>query len=272
MANKPRHKVTLTKEKETLLITLQAKALDYISKNSILKDRKAYEIFRTLDYDFSKLRSDDDDRVGSVRAKQVDDWVEEFISANRNAVVLYLGCGLDTRIARVRPPLTVTWFDIDYPEVIKLRKEFFKEGSNYRMISSSITNPKWLVKIPKNRPVMIVAEGVFEYLSEKDIKNLLNRLTSNFSAGRIAFDALSKDVIKFAKKELKKQTGATHRWGINSISDVDKLNPKLKRLQALSLFESKYMSKLPPKVRKAYLTAAKSPPYKDAMRLLLYGF
>jgi O-methyltransferase involved in polyketide biosynthesis len=36
--------------------------------------------------------------------------------------VLQLGCGLDSRIYPVNPPPEVTWFDVDYPEVIGVRR------------------------------------------------------------------------------------------------------------------------------------------------------
>ena len=44
----------LTDEKETLFITLCAKALDYRSKHSILKDRAADDLVRKVDLDLSK--------------------------------------------------------------------------------------------------------------------------------------------------------------------------------------------------------------------------
>ncbi len=78
---------------------------------------------------------------------------------------MHLGCGLDTRISRLNPPLTVSWFDVDYLQVIELRKKFFVEKEGYKMISSSITSSKWLSKIPKNRPTTIIAEGVLEYIA-----------------------------------------------------------------------------------------------------------
>jgi O-methyltransferase involved in polyketide biosynthesis len=48
-------KVGLTKEKETLLITLYARAMDNRAADSILGDRWADEAVGRLDYDFAKL-------------------------------------------------------------------------------------------------------------------------------------------------------------------------------------------------------------------------
>ena len=41
-------KITLTEEKETLLITLYAKAMDYRSNRSILHDRKADDLIKMI--------------------------------------------------------------------------------------------------------------------------------------------------------------------------------------------------------------------------------
>ncbi|WP_338452928.1 class I SAM-dependent methyltransferase [Niallia oryzisoli] len=116
--------IHLTEEKETLLITLQAKAIDSRSKHSILHDKKALEILHLIDYDFEKVNHFGNE-IMVIRAKQLDTWLQEFIKKYPNATVLNLGCGLDTRIARINPPSTVNWFDVDFPEVIQLRKSFF---------------------------------------------------------------------------------------------------------------------------------------------------
>jgi O-methyltransferase involved in polyketide biosynthesis len=184
------HKINLKEEKETLLITLQAKAKDSYSKHPILNDKKAAEILQMINYDFEKL-SHFGNEIMVIRAKQFDTWLQEFIKVNPNATILNLGCGLDTRIARINPPSTVKWFDVDFPEVIELRTSFFTNKEGYEMIPSSVTDTNWLEKIPKYRPTMIIAEGMLEYLSEDEVKELLNRLTSYFPEGQITFDVMS---------------------------------------------------------------------------------
>ncbi len=266
------HKVRLTKEKETLLITLYGKAADYRSKTSLLNDRKAYEILGMLDYDFGKVSGDDEGIMTAVRAKEFDVWLESFLQRNKNAVVLQLGCGLDTRVTRIKRPVGVMWFDLDYPKVISLRKKFYADSARYKMIGSSITDPKWLKKIPADKPTIIIAEGVFEYLTGGQVKALLNRLTARFRTGEIAFDVMSSFAVKFGKKELREQTGAVHKWGVDKLSSVDRLDRRLRRLESLSLFESRYISRLPSKYRLMYKNMYKNPSFKNALRLLLYEF
>ena len=151
-------KVNLTEEKETLLLTVYAKALDSRSRNPILNDKKADELVNRIDYDFEKLIPKNSLGSGTIipaRAKQLDEWVKEFLGDFPNAIVLNLGCGLDTRISRINPSPSVNWFDVDYPEVIELRKTFFSDRDGYQMIESALTESGWFEKLPGGRPTLV---------------------------------------------------------------------------------------------------------------------
>lgn len=263
------HKVTLTGDKATLLMPLYAKALDSRSKNSILHDEKADEIVKSIDFDFEKLRGFGNGNVMVVRARQLDEWIREFLRSNLDAVVLNLGCGLDTRVHRISPPSTVSWFDVDFPEVIEERQKFFSNSEAYTMIASSITEPEWLQKTPSGRPVMAVADGVLEYLTEDEVKGLLSGITGHFPHGQVAFDVMNSYAVKMGKERLQKVSGGSHKWAVDDVSKVDQLNLKLKRLNSQSLFESKY---LPLKYRLLFGLATFSPKRKNMLRLLRYEF
>ena len=162
-------KVHLTRSKETLLITVYGKALESRLPHSLLRDRFADEAVRRIDYDFSRLKVDDNLALGlAIRAKTLDVWT--FGLSRRgipNAIVLHLGCGLDTRIFRVDPPAGVEWFDVDYPEVIELRRKLYPSRDRYHLIASSVTEPGWLDQVPRHRPAMVVAEGLTPYLARR---------------------------------------------------------------------------------------------------------
>ena len=265
-------KVHLTEEKSTLLITLHAKASDYRSKKSILNDRKADEIVKSIDYDFNKVKAYGFGSVLAVRAKQMDEWINEFLQSNPNSIVLNLGCGLDTRVTRINPPSTVTWFDVDYPEVIELRKNFYTNSERYKMIESSLTAPGWLEKIPNDQPAIIIAEGVLEYLVEKDVKKTINRLTEHFSGGQIIFDVMSSYAVNSGKKNLKENMGAEHKWGVDDIGDVDKMDDKLKRISTLPLSKSEFMKGIPAMFKVVFGLIDLIPRFKNMIYLLRYDF
>src|SRR5262245_36017516 len=106
---------------ETSLATLYGKALDAGVDNSILRDTFAEEAVRHLDYEFARLKLPKDAAITlPLRAKHLDGWTREFLEANPVSTVLHLGCGLDSRVYRIDPPETVSWYDVDLPDVIAL--------------------------------------------------------------------------------------------------------------------------------------------------------
>lgn len=264
-------KITLTEEKETLLLTLYAKSLDSRSRRSLLHDRAAENILKKINYDFERF-----DRFSKtivvIRAKHFDCWLNYFLQSSPNAVVLNLGCGLDTRIARINPGATVSWFDVDYPEVIRLRKNFFAERPGYTMVESSVTDAGWMETVPADRPVVVVAEGVLEYLEPGDVKALLKRATDHFKHGAMMFDVMSSLAIKAGRKKLKSLTGAEHRWAVDDVAEVDALNPAMRRIDNVSVVESPFINQLSLKNRLLYRGMAQSPHYCNVMRLLRYRF
>jgi O-methyltransferase involved in polyketide biosynthesis len=269
--DKPLHKISLTEEKETLLITLYAKAFDNRSKHPILHDTKADEIAAQIDYDFAKLHGFGNITV--LRAKQLDEWLRAFLKTNPQGVILNLGCGLDTRITRIHPSADVSWFDVDYPEVIALRQQFYANHDGYTMIGSSVTDAQWFASIPKTRPVMIIAEGLLEYLTAEEVQTLLTRLTDAFPHGEIAFDVINSFAQhSLARTKPHKKTGAEHTWAVDTPDAVEQLNPKLRRIADQPIFSSPYRRELPWHFRILYSILALFPPVKTMLRLLHYQF
>ena len=57
-----------------------------------------------------------------MRAAVYDRWLSEQMEATPKAVVIQLGCGLDSRIQRLGCPKGRLWYDLDLPEVIRERR------------------------------------------------------------------------------------------------------------------------------------------------------
>jgi O-methyltransferase involved in polyketide biosynthesis len=142
-------KVHFTKEKETMLVTLYGRALNSQSKDPILSDLAAEEAIRRIDYDFMNLNVKWNDILAiAARAKMFDLWTDEYLASHPDAVVLHLGCGLDSRVFRIDPPASILWFDVDFPEIIELRQRLFPERAEYHMIGTSVTELSWLDQVP----------------------------------------------------------------------------------------------------------------------------
>jgi len=185
-------KVHLSKEHEDYLTTVYGKALDNRAEDPILGDRFADEALQKIDFDFKKLKMPSGGEITlPFRAKLFDLWTREFLAVHPQATVLHLGCGLDSRVFRIDPPTVVRWYDVDLPDVIELRKRLYPERHDTVLLATSVTNPGWLEAIPTDRPVLVVAEGLLQHMSEGDAVGLLSRLIDHFPSGEILFDVYS---------------------------------------------------------------------------------
>jgi O-methyltransferase involved in polyketide biosynthesis len=67
------------------------------------------------------------------------------VADHPDAVVLDLGAGLNDRMFRIAPPPTVDRYDVDFPEVIALRRSALREHAqaHYRRVSdrSALARP-----------------------------------------------------------------------------------------------------------------------------------
>lgn len=186
-----------TPAQESLFLTLGSRALDSRLPRPFLGDTMADEIIATIGYGldkFPQLNTKLLDRRSkvfdvAVRAKILDEIVRRFVLLRPDAVVLDLGAGLDGRISRVNPPPTVEWYDVDFPEVVALRRKLLPQPANAHNVGADLTDPDWLHDIPRDRPAMIVADGLVLFLGQDDFVSLLNRLTAHFPGGELALNA-----------------------------------------------------------------------------------
>ncbi|MFC5422439.1 class I SAM-dependent methyltransferase [Bosea eneae] len=231
--------VALTREKETLLITLWAKAGESLLPDSLLKDRFAAEAATRIDYDFARLKVNRDLMVGlAMRAHALDGWTRDFLARHPEALVLHLGCGLDSRVFRIDPPAGVDWYDIDYPDVIALRQKLYPARDGYHLIGSSVTEPGWIAGLPRDRPTMIVAEGLLLYLPEEEVPLLLERLVQRSPSGEIVFDAYSPFGLKLiAMQPSIKATGAALHWSLDDPCELERQVPGLELVTEMTAYD-----------------------------------
>jgi O-methyltransferase involved in polyketide biosynthesis len=262
-------RITLTQEKETLLVPLYIKAIESRRPHPIISDPKAVEILHNIDYDFQKLHMPRQSLVTlAMRAKKLDSITKDYIHANENPLILHLGCGLDSRVLRVGDD-TVRWYDLDYPEVIRLRKAFYEETEHYRMIPSSVTDLSWLDAVEQAGPACIIAEGLLMYLHEEDVKSLVCELRRRMPGSQIAFDAYSRLAAKGANNHPSiKKTGARIHWGIDEAAQIEKWGDGIKLLEEWFFTDSEDIPSLGFWSRFMFAVAGKFRTVKKAHRVL----
>jgi methyltransferase (TIGR00027 family) len=225
--------VQLQGVQETLLGPLYGRALDARSRRPILNDTLADEAVDRIEYDFTSLGiTRAQAPSAALRAKHFDDWTRAFLADHADAVVVHLGAGLDTRVWRVDPDPGVLWFDVDYPDVIELREVFLPSVPQrwaYQTIGASVTADGWLDRIPRDRPALVVAEGLSMYLSPRKGHTLVQRICDHFAGGVIAFDAFNSFGIRSQSRQVGiRRTGARLVWGIDDPHELERTEPRLR--------------------------------------------
>jgi O-methyltransferase involved in polyketide biosynthesis len=262
-------KIALTPEQETLLIVLYAKAQP---NNPLFFDPKAREILDRVDYDFKRLRVPYKTVVlVCQRAKKLDAVTRTFLAEHPNGVVLHLGCGLDSRFWRVDNG-QVEWYDLDMPPVIELRRQFFPGQERYHSIASSVTDLTWIDLVAiKDRPVLVVAEGLLMYLDEADVKRLFLRLCEAFPGCRLIADVFSKMTARSAAKHPSlKQTGAKLGWGVDDPHEVESWAPGIRLLEEWYFTQDPDLNRLSTGYRLAYKLAGAFKMVQRAQRIVYY--
>jgi O-methyltransferase involved in polyketide biosynthesis len=270
-----REKITLTGTQETMLATLYGKAIDSRMPDGILGDREADKALQRIDYDFRKMGMNSTSAAGvALRAKQLDDWIVEFLADHREATVLHLACGLDTRVHRLDPPPSVRWVDVDFPGVVDLRRRLLPEPTgDYRMIASSVTEDGWLDEVPDDRPTVAVFEGLTMYLHKEDGKRLIQRITGRFPSGQLLFDCYGTMGIRLQKLvPAVRNAGATLHWGLDDPYEIEGWHDGLKCLDAVRSVDMPGLEKLPASGRVGMWVMARLPGFRDIGRMLRYRF
>ena len=199
---------------KTLYIPLYGKA-EVSRRGIILHDPKAEEIWAAEGFPLKgKSRSKWLSYYMGMRAAVFDRWLQAQMAANPDAVILHLGCGMDSRCDRVGTK-GHQWFDIDFSDVIAERKRYYQENEDYRMIGTDVTVPDWLAALPGGR-VIVVMEGVSMYLPPEKLRETLDRIAAHFDSVHLLMDCYTTFAAKATKyKNPINDVGVTTVYGMD---------------------------------------------------------
>ena len=220
----------------TMLLTLYCHVLASTAKRPLLVDPQSVRIWEALKPDL--IRSEDP-RVKrlivnrlpklaityvALRAKRIDQYARRFLERHPSGHVVSLGCGLDPRASRLDLE-TSRFTDVDLPAVIALKRRFVMESERYRLLAASVTDPTWLegLDAKPGEPMLFLAEGLFMYLREGEVRTLLRELQRRFPGSELVCEVFNRRwldprVYWLVRWKLQRQLGlgpdATFRFGI----------------------------------------------------------
>jgi methyltransferase (TIGR00027 family) len=215
---------------ETLLISLWSRA------QVIKDDRKAKELVQRIDYDFSRFEKWRKLLKYTIaRTTIFDTEVASFIAKHPHAVIVNIGAGLDTRFFRMDNG-SIIWYELDLPNVIALRKQFFVETERYRFITASLTDEQWVSEIrEKELPVFFIAEGVLMYLEQSAVKEFFIRVADHFPSAELLFEVVGPLFTKFKHPLIQTtQSKPSLKWWLYRTKELERWD---KRLKVSAVFE-----------------------------------
>ncbi len=255
---------------------LEAKALDNRLPDPILGDEYAEEVMRRLDpgYDRRRFGTSQMGLGAVVRSKAHDDWARSYLADHPDAVVLHLGCGLDARVYRIDPPATVDWYDLDYPAMIDLRQQFLPPRDHYTAIASSVTDLTWLDRIPRGRPVLMIAEGLVPYLTEDEVRRLLTGIVDAFPAGQIQIDTVPVWAWRISGWDpTLRKYNTRFRCGFDDPAAPADWHPRLEYVDEAPMNDSPIlMAKAPANARRMFRLLNLVPGMKKSTRIVRFRF
>ncbi|MEM9066932.1 MAG: class I SAM-dependent methyltransferase [Myxococcota bacterium] len=178
---------------ETLLIPLLGRAEETLKKRALLRDPKAVEIVGRLNYDFSKWHGTSSLVGACVRARLFDAIVMSFLKENPEGTVVEIGAGLNTRYERLDNG-TARWVELDLPDSMALRREFFEDTERRTLVTGSVTDPEWHTAVGDG-PVCFVSEAVLIYLDGDQVKDVFAQLLERFSGAWVVMDTVSSKMV-----------------------------------------------------------------------------
>ncbi len=245
--------VNLNGVAETLLITLYIRAMEAQRPDALIKDERAEALVRQLDQESlwkTLALTDDFSRVVVIlKGREFDRFAQDFLRRHPDAVVVHIGCGLDTRFERVDNG-QVEWYDLDLPDVIELRRKLIGgEGARHHFLACSVLDNAWLeaVSAHHRRPCLFLAEGVFMYFEEAQVKSLVLRLHDRFPGAELVFDAFS-PFMRWAHnfKVTRTRIGAHLHWGLKRGQDLERWS------DGIHLLDERFPFQYPePRIRRA---------------------
>jgi O-methyltransferase involved in polyketide biosynthesis len=228
----------LGQTQESLLVPLYGRALDTRRKRPILNDHKAVEMVESIDWDFARFNQTRRVVACTLRTARYDEWAREFLSRHPAGTVVEIGAGLNTRFERLDNG-TLHWFDLDLPDVVELRRRFFTDSERRVTLAASVVDPGWMAAVHQSPgPYCFVAEAVFIYLTEQQVRTTLAQIATNFPGASIAFDTGTREAMDRENKDhAQRSLDARFAWACEDPSQIERWNIGLHLVESYSLFD-----------------------------------
>jgi len=228
---------------QTLFIPLADRARNAGRKRPLLRDPKAAEILASVDFDTRAYGRGWGSDVTVIRTAIFDGWVAGFLAEHPGGTVVELGTGLNSRFERVAAAQT-HWIDLDLPDTIELRRQFFTDSGHRQMLAASVLDEDWLPAVRDSpEPYFFAAEGVLPYLAEAPA--VIARIASSFPGALLAFDTYRQRTLEQQHKLADRKGIAHWAWACDDPRTLESLGLRLVQQAAVTRPPADLLRRLP---------------------------
>ncbi len=177
-----------------------------------------------------------------ARHRIIDDLLRRELAADPDLCVVIIGAGFDSRAFRMNGG---TWVELDEPQVIEYKNERLPVAGCENALKriaidfSTETLAEKLSAFSGSNPVVVVVEGVFMYLEESAIRQMLTTLRRLFPRHRLIGDLMNRQFFEENGKTLHEKLtglGATFKF---TADDPEKIfvENRYRREEKISIIE-----------------------------------
>jgi O-methyltransferase involved in polyketide biosynthesis len=222
-----------------LLVPLACRAEENKRSDAMIHDDLAQAVLARFDpKEIAPLRMAGHDHTFTMmRARQFDRQARAFLDTHPDCVMVELGCGLDTRPARIDNGRR-TWIGLDLSEVVSLRRLLLPPGPRETLLEGSLTDPAWMDRVDaRGKPVFFSAEGVFVYLNGEDLRRTVTLMAQRFPGSELVFEAMKGYMIRLDNLHPQLHSaGARLRWGLEDPHSVEEWSPRIRLAETWTYF------------------------------------
>jgi O-methyltransferase involved in polyketide biosynthesis len=264
-----RQRAELGAVQQTLFIPLAARARETGRRRPVLRDPKAVEMVRSIDFDEAVYgRGSGAGFVTVLRTLILDWWVRQFLAEHPAGTVIELGTGLNTRFERTDNG-TAHWIDLDLPDTIELRRRFFEDTDRREMVAASLTGEDWMAAVGQRpAPYFFVSDGVLVYLDEAAVTSTLTRIARRFPGAMVAFDTYSRVTLTQQHKMAARRNIAPWAWACDDPRSLERLGLTVVESATITRPPAGLRARLPARYR--YLLPLADPLFGRAPALTLF--
>lgn len=244
---------------ETLFLPFYARVIESRSQRPILKDPAAealadaflplfYHSERPLYRHFSRGKMNPLMVSALVlRTRYFDRLTRHYLQRFPQGQVVSLGVGLDTRFSRCDNG-QATWVELDLPPVMALRAQLFESAPRTTRLTQSVLEHHWFEALPASPvPRLFLAEGLFMYLPETELFELLNAMQTTFKESELVCEMASHYFVKnwgwvirnILQNHFHMRDQAAFHSGLGSAQELESRVPGLKVLDEWSYLDEK---------------------------------